>query len=106
MAVAGDFMENTDFTALDAAGTAWSIKSILSNIQHTSFLIEILVLAITALVVIITIFLAIKLLRILFGGLKTAYEKISGKVGTVNFSVTEIPKRIYYFIRKKISSKK
>ncbi len=101
-------MEGTDFTALDAASTAWSIKSILSNIQRTSFLLEILVLAITALVVILTIFLALKLIRTLFGFLKIAYEKISGKFGAVDFSINfssikSIPIKIFNFLREKIS---
>lgn len=108
MSMAGDFMEGNEFTAIDAAGAAWSIKSILSNVQRTSFLIEIFVLAITALAVILTIFLAIKLLRILFGCLKMVYEKISDKFGALNFSatsITSIPMRIFYFIRKKIFKK-
>ena len=103
-------MENTDFTAIDAAGAAWSIKSILSNVQRTSFLIEILVLAITALVVILTVFLAIKLLRTLFGYLKMAYQKISDKFGAVNFSLPQIslksiPQKIFKFICSKIPIK-
>ena len=101
-------MEGTDITAFDAASAAWSIKSILSNIQRTSFLLEILVLAITALVVILTIFLALKLLRTLFGFLKIAYEKISGKFGAVDFSINfssikSIPSKIFNFLREKIS---
>lgn len=101
-------MEGNEFTAIDAAGAAWSIKSILSNMQRTSFLIEIFVLAITVLAILLTIFLAIKILRIISGFLKIAYEKISDKFGAVNFSatsITSIPTRIFYFIRKKISKK-
>mgnify|MGYP007070213449 FL=1 len=101
-------MEGTDITAFDAASAAWSIKSILSNIQRTSFLLEILVLAITALVVILTIFLALKLLRTLFGFLKIIYEKISGKFGSENISINfssikSIPIKIFNFLREKIT---
>ena len=99
-------MEGTDITALDAASAAWSVKSILSNIQRSSFLIEILLLAITALVVILTIFLALKLLRTLFGFLKIAYEKISGNFSLPNFSIRSIPQKIFKFIRSKIPIKK
>ena len=90
--------------AFDAASVAWSVKSILSNIQRSSFLIEILLLALTALVVVLTIYFALKVIRTIFGYLKLAYEKISGKFGTVDFSsVKSIPQKIFNFIKNKIS---
>lgn len=91
--------------AIDAAGALWSVKKILSAIEKSSFMIEILLFSVTALVVIVTIFLGIKLLRMIFGFLKMAYEKITDKFGTVNFSITSIPKRIFHFIRSKFSKK-
>ena len=101
-------MEGTDITALDAASAAWSAKKIISAIERSSFMIEVLIFAVTALVVILTIFLALKLLRTLFGFLKIAYEKISGKFGAVDFSINfssikSIPSKIFNFLREKIS---
>ena len=97
--MAGDFMEDMAF---DAASVAWSVKSILSNIQRSSFLIEILLLALTALVVVLTIFFGLKVIRTIFGYLKFAYEKISGKFGNINFSsIKLVPQKIFNFIRNK-----
>lgn len=103
-------MEGTDISALDAASAAWSVKKILSAIERSSFMIEVLIFAITALVVILTIFLALKLLRTLFGYLKFAYEKISGKFGDTNFSadfsIKSIPKKIFEFMWNKFPIRK
>ena len=104
-------MEGTELTAFDAATAAWSIKSIISNVQRSSFLIEILLLSLTVLVIVLTIYFALKVIRIIFGYLKLAYEKISGKFGAVNFSIPQIslksiPQKIFKFIRSKIPVKK
>ena len=82
-------MEGTELTAFDAATAAWSIKSIISNVQRSSFLIEVLLLSLTVLVIVLTIYFALKVIRIIFGYLKLAYEKISDKFGAVNFSATK-----------------
>ena len=99
-------MEGTELTAFDAATTAWSIKSIISNIQRSSFMIEILIFSITALVVILTIFLALKLIRTICGYLKLAYEKIFGSFDSANFSIKSIPQKLFSFIRDKFPTKK
>lgn len=87
---------------LEVADALWSVKKIISAIERSSFMIEVLILAVTALVVILTIFLALKLIRTLYGYAKLAAEKVSGSFGSTNFSIKSIPKKIFNFIRNKI----
>lgn len=97
-------MEND--MAIDAASALWSVKKILSMIEKASFTVEILLLAVTALVIVLTLYFGIKVAKVLFGCLKMIYEKITDKFGTGNFSIssiTSVPKKIFNFVREKIS---
>lgn len=63
--------------AFDAAEVLWSVKKIVSAIERTSFLLEVLVLAVTALVIALTVFLALKIFRTLSGAVSAATGGIS-----------------------------
>ena len=89
--------------AFDFAGALWSVKKILSAIERASFSVEILILSITALVIVLTIFFAIKIFRTISNSLKPALEKLFGKFSGIKNLI--FPK-VLDFIEKRRNGKR